>query len=486
MDLDKELHSLIKLVSNVTDAYTACLFWLSPDENELTLRSFYTLSKHLKPEVKIEPGSGLIGWAARQGKSVNASPFKHDPKTLQLYTQEENIKSFLAVPVKMGKQTRGVLCVDSKRGFFFTPKMEKIMHEFANHFSQVIQRDSEHQITKEQANGYLHLYNLYQGLNGFHKENIFDLLISISRQLFDFNSCLLSTLDESRRKLTVRLIEGTEASPRVLQRKFPAQEGIASLILRTKKPLLLTDLQSRTAPFFIFTQDDPFQGIACFMALPLLVNNQAIGFLSFASKKPRAFRECDLQLASVLSFQASSAISLARAHEQVRHKDKVDSLTGLATHSWLHCQLEQTFRQADKQTPFALLLLDIDSFKQVNKKYGYQVGDELLKKVAQILLHLVRDNDLVVRFAGEEFCILLKSSSRSRANSVAERIRRVIQQTVFVVQGREIKLTVSIGVAGYLEDALSKEELLSCVKSALAKAKEKRNCVCSFNKLSSV
>ena len=483
MDLDKELHNLIKLVSNVTDAHTASLFWLSADEKELYLRSSHSLSKNLIHEVRIPVGSTLIGLVAQQGKSVNASPFKNDPKTLQLYSKEENIKSFLAVPVKISRHTRGVLCVDSKKSFFFTSKVEKILNGFAGYIAQVIQRDAEYQVIKDQANGYLQLYSLYKGLSGFHKENIFDLLISISRQLFGFDLCLLCTFDAGNRELTVRLLEGADASSRVMQRTFSAGEGIASLVLRTQKPLLLTDLDGRKTQFFIFAQDEPFKNISCFMGVPLLVNDEAIGFLGFTSREPRAFGERDLQLASVLSFQASSAISLSRAHEQIRRKDKIDSLTGLATHSLLHCELEQVIQQADKQAPFALLLLDLDGFKQVNKKYSYQVGDELLKKVAQILLRLIRDNDLVVRFAGEEFCILLKNSPRTRANHVAERIRKVIQQTVFVVQGREIKLTVSIGLASYLEDAISKEELLGCVKSALGAAKQKRNCVCSFKDL---
>lgn len=482
MDLDKQLHSLIKLVSNVSDAYTASLFLVSPSGNELTLQNSHSLSKHLKRDVKIELGSSLIGWVAQHGKAVNASPFKHDPKTLQLYTKEENIKSFLAVPIKIGKETKGVLCVDSKKGFFFTKKMEKIIDEFAKHFSQVIQQHTELQVIREQANGYQHLYNLYKELNGFHNENIYDLLISISRQLFNFDCCLLSTLDDDKRNLTVRMIEGKTA-PRTLQKKFPAQEGIASLILRTRKPLLLTDLKSRSTPFFIFTQEDPIEDVACFIGVPLLVNDQAVGFLSFTSKNPHGFGEQDFQLASVISFQASSAISVSRANEQIRHLDSVDSLTGLVTHSLLHTHLEQAFLDPEKHAPFSLLLMDMDGFHKLNLKYGYQIGDELLKKVANILTRLVRDNDIVARFGGEEFCILLKNSPSSRANSVANRIREVIQQTVFVIHGLEIKVTASIGIAGYLEPAISKEDLLHCAKAALAKAKSKRNTVCDYSSL---
>ncbi len=479
MDLDRELHNLIKLVSNVTDAYTAALFWLAPNGKKLTLRSVYSLSKHLQPKVTIELGSGIIGWVAREGK-VNASPFKHDPKTLQLYTKEENIKSFLAVPVKIGKETKGVLCVDSKKAFIFTSKMEKFLHEFAEHISHTIERDAKYRIIKEQADAYINLYRLYKELNGFHKENIFELLINISHQLFYFDTCILSTFDQDSRQLSVRMTEGN-SPPRMLQRKFPAQEGIASLVLRTKKPLLLTGLKSRSTPFSVFSPDDPFQDVGCFMGLPLLTNDQTIGFLGFIAKEQNAFGERDLQLATILSFQASSAISLARAHEQVRHKDKVDSLTGLSTHSLMHCRLEQAFQDADKHAPFSLLLLDMDGFNQLNQKYGYHVGDEVLKKVANILLQLVRDEDLVTRFGGEEFCILLKNSRSSRADKVAERIRQVIQQTLFLVQGLEIKLTASIGVAGYLENAFSKDEILHCAKAALAKAKVTKNSVCNFN-----
>ncbi|MBI5787930.1 MAG: diguanylate cyclase [Candidatus Schekmanbacteria bacterium] len=480
MDSDKQFHSLIKLVSNVMEAYTAALFWLDSDTNELTIRNVYTMSKTLCRDIRIEAGTGIIGWVLRNGKAINASPFKRDPKTLQLYTEEENIKSFLAVPVMVGKQAMGVLCVDSKKGFYFTTQMEKILHGFADYFSQLIQSDAELKIIKEQANSYVHLYNLYRELQGFHNDNIFDFLLNISRQLFKFDNCILSILDESQQKLKVKMVS-SDGEIVIAEQNFPSQDGITGLILRTKKPLLLTDLQSRSTPFFIFEQNEPIKDIGSFMGVPLLVEDIVIGFLGFTSKGPKTFGERDLQVASVLSFQASSNISLAKAHERTRQMEKIDGLTGLVTHSFFHFYLEQAFKEADKHNPFSLLLLDMDVFHQLNQKYGYQIGDELLKKVSQILLQMVRDEDVVARFAGEEFCILLRNNRRSQALLIAERIRHTIQQTVFLIKGIEIKLTVSIGLASYLEDALSKDELLHCAKSALDTAQNKRNTVCNFS-----
>ena len=159
-----------------------------------------------------------------------------------------------------------------------------------------------------------------------------------------------------------------------------------------------------------------------------------------------------------------------------------DPLTGLYNRRFLD-EFASTFAATVKRrnTKAGILMCDIDFFKQVNDVYGHNVGDEVLKGVVRAILKSIREEDIPVRFGGEEFLILLQDADEAVAMDVAERIRRDVENTEITVQGTIIKKTLSIGVSIFPEDS---ENLWKCIKFsdvAMYKAKESgRNRVVRF------
>ena len=129
---------------------------------------------------------------------------------------------------------------------------------------------------------------------------------------------------------------------------------------------------------------------------------------------------------------------------------------------------------------FAIGLVDLDHFKHVNDQYGHDSGDEALRIIARRLCNSVRDTDLVARWGGEEFLIAFTGASRQEAASLAERIRIAVAQTTIAYGGRQLKLTLSAGVAVHQPDQ-SLDELIKAADDALYVAKGSgRNCVVVF------
>lgn len=174
----------------------------------------------------------------------------------------------------------------------------------------------------------------------------------------------------------------------------------------------------------------------------------------------------------------------AREKEYYRELSITDGLTRLYNHRYFHQLLEQEIVRAKRYPQFiSLLMIDIDDFKRYNDVHGHLAGDEVLRKVGGILKAQVREADFVARYGGEEFAMLLPETNRKESIVPAQRLREMIEKTSF--EGEDIlplgRLTVSVGVATYPDDAQTKTDLIRTADEALYEAKRLgKNRVCFF------
>ena len=156
-----------------------------------------------------------------------------------------------------------------------------------------------------------------------------------------------------------------------------------------------------------------------------------------------------------------------------------DGLTGLHNHRAFQDYLEEQFQTAMRnKQPLALILMDVDHFKQYNDTYGHQAGDEVLRQVAQILQANVREGDFVARYGGEEFVVVLPRTDSESAVAVAERLREAVQSA----EWRLRPVTGSFGVACIRPDMETRQELIEAADQALYQAKKNgRNRVEAWN-----
>jgi two-component system, cell cycle response regulator len=146
-----------------------------------------------------------------------------------------------------------------------------------------------------------------------------------------------------------------------------------------------------------------------------------------------------------LTFQDEEEIAFAR---QLYNRAVSDPLTGIVNRQFFSSTLEREWAFAARHgQPISLALLDLDHFKAINDTYGHMTGDEVLRECVQRLQRTTRLEDLIGRYGGEEFIVLLRDTEERGALVVAERVRRAIAERRFVAQGHSIAVTVSVGVA---------------------------------------
>jgi len=183
---------------------------------------------------------------------------------------------------------------------------------------------------------------------------------------------------------------------------------------------------------------------------------------------------CFVWLTTALSLQ--TAINIRRV-SRLEQENLTDPLTGLHNRPYLERRLGEEFDRALRyNTPFSVLLIDIDHFKQLNDSHGHQVGDLALRHLSRLLLQSLRTSDLIARYGGEEFVVLAPNTDLGTAGGLAERLRQFVQNHGLAIgrddrERRIVPMTVSIGVADSRRPLAAAGGLLALADQALSRAK---------------
>ena len=215
-------------------------------------------------------------------------------------------------------------------------------------------------------------------------------------------------------------------------------------------------------------------GYPAALVIPLFVSNRVVGSMQFFCRNRAGFSREDAQLLWIMVLVGENLLTREYANEGLIRFAFTDYLTGLKTRGYFEQQLELEIKRSErKQQKFALLMIDIDHFKQLNDRYGHHVGDQVLRDVSAILMKDMREVDTVARYGGEEFVIVLPETSSAGARYVAERLRKSVEQAKFFAGSATAveRLSISIGIAIFDTDAQFKRDLIEFADAALYEAK---------------
>ncbi len=224
----------------------------------------------------------------------------------------------------------------------------------------------------------------------------------------------------------------------------------------------------------------------------LLFSGGTFGVIFLGERTDGAkYRQTDLDILSILVNMAGITYKNVKHLKSIEELSYTDSITSLYNYRYFYKRLtEEVFRAKRFDRKLALVIFDIDDFKVYNDTYGHQAGDQLLKQLGELLSRTVRSIDVVSRYGGEEFCIIMPESDQEECLKFLERLRKNIMNHPFKDEHskEEHNITVSLGGAIYPYDARSVDRLIYCADMALLKAKStgKNRCVMYQEKLTTV
>jgi diguanylate cyclase (GGDEF)-like protein len=211
-----------------------------------------------------------------------------------------------------------------------------------------------------------------------------------------------------------------------------------------------------------------------YLCVPILAQGEALGVLHFqATEENPTLVDSELSLKTTFAGQVGLSVANIRLREALRTQSIKDPLTGLYNRRCLEETMERETRRAMRaEQGLGVLMLDLDHFKKFNDTYGHDAGDTVLRETASFLLKSVRAEDIVCRFGGEEFVVILPVADLKVTQARAERIRTRIRELTVMHQGQSLGMvTVSIGVAEVPQHGSAAKELLEAADAALYRAR---------------
>ncbi len=319
-----------------------------------------------------------------------------------------------------------------------------------------------------QMNKLAMLYDVGRALNVIDDRNhLLTEILGRAAAIAEAEKGSIMLFDEATDELVVQVVQGVdpETEQKILNgeiqtKRLKRGEGVAGQVAASGTPLVINDVLDGSD--FVRSQTSRVSSILC---VPLRVHGDVIGVLNITNKfRGKDFTDADLQIIQQVADQAAVAIHNARLYEMA----VTDSLTRLYIRRHLFHRLSEEMRRARRYGhPVTLLMVDIDHFKAVNDTFGHPCGDRVLVEVARVLRRSIRETDLVGRYGGEEFCLVLPETDLQGGFIVANRMHALLEALDLQCDGSPLRISVSGGLATFPEQAASLEELVRAADAAL-------------------
>lgn len=319
---------------------------------------------------------------------------------------------------------------------------------------------------------------LYEELSVVHQMNnllnssldlnfVYNKATEIVVRLFQADGCLLFDYDEQSKNFKLAQLFETKVKLKHLNWKNSASFDA----LHQGKAMIFHELTKNKAVSKEFVKLTRARSA---IVAPMIIKGEKVGVVSVYSRRKQFFNDNDLEFLQTIANQIGTSIVNARLFKQTQLLACTDGLTGLFDHNHFLKDLSKLIAEsAEKNLKLSLVMVDLDDFKYCNDRYGHTVGDTILKETAGILKDNVRHDDVIARYGGDEFVIILVNANQQRAYQIAERIRRKISRMSFddPESDHTFGITASIGIATYPDDAATAKNLIDSADKAMYRVK---------------
>lgn len=296
-------------------------------------------------------------------------------------------------------------------------------------------------------------------------EEVLHLIVDRVVRLFRCQTCAIVLIDPKTEYLHIDNWQGMSLT---FCNQFRQRIATASIgqLLWTGAPVRITGLEPDAAAAAEFRLEHPFSSCAC---TQIAVDHRTLGYLHVDSTALNAFSEADVHMLQIFADLAGLAINKSRLYEENLRLERIDRETGLEKYPpFLERLNAAASRAGELGEAYAIIILDVDNFKDTANTFGYEASRELLKQIGQLVKDTLRPIDAAGRYGFDEFIIMLENTDMEDALGYARSLLKQIENQRFTSRG--IQSTVSAGVAAYPQNGKTSEDLLLTAKRGLFEA----------------
>jgi diguanylate cyclase (GGDEF)-like protein len=302
-------------------------------------------------------------------------------------------------------------------------------------------------------------------------EDTMALIASKLTNLVPFSACALFLYSDTNDTLNCRFATGTD-SELLQQLTLRSGQGLTGWVARNRRPLVNA---RPSADIEAMNSDAPTE-LQSALVCPLILGERFIGTLAVYHTEPSFYRDDHRRLLDRVCEQAAAVINNSIVFQQTQEDSLTDPLTGLPNTRFMFMHLQRELARADRlKSEVSLLVMDLNDFKEINDNHGHHIGDKALRAVAGMLRAAIRPYDICVRYAGDEFIVVLSGCGHEEAEAKRVELKQAIDELVFEPRpGVRLPLAISAGAAVFPHDGDSYESLLAKADSRMYRDKSQR------------
>jgi diguanylate cyclase (GGDEF)-like protein len=424
--------------------------------------------------LRVTVGEGITGWVAATGQQLIIDDAARDPRAVQVPGSADLLEeSMLLAPLRSESRVIGVVVLSRLGLSRFSDDELRLLGVLADQAAVAIENarllsERDRHVAELQA-----LLDIAEAGGGASDErDLADVLASKLRGAAGMDACLISRWDAENGKLTPI---GADGRPLIGPERDLAAQRTLRHVLMNDEPVWLDSSVEDLEPAELSRLHQ--LGGAATMLLPLSTAGRVTGVLELLAETPvRRFNEAETKLLRAMANQAASALENARLVRQLRDAAETDLVTGVYSHRHLQDRVRQeTARAARAHSALSVMMVDLDDFKRINDEHGHQAGDRVLRAIAGALRAAVRTSDVVARYGGDEFVVLMPDTDEAEARGVAERAESAVAGLAHAMaDGSTVHVTSSVGLALHPRDGRTGKELLRAADARMYRHKRSR------------
>ena len=404
---------------------------------------------------------------------TSQSPLILNEKELLMYAEFQRathgaIRSWLGVPLITQDMTIGMLTLDSTQNGYFKEEHAVLASAFGDQVAVALEQAILFQKTQSALNERDALRAIMVEIaSELDLQKLMNTVMLNTCGLLEATSAEIGLYDSDQE--VVEIVALHNQSEDFIGMQIPVGIGLAGQVAMKREAIMLSDYaawEHRISDY----DNSVWHGA---IAAPLMHRQRLIGVIAVGDKrKTRSFSASDVELLTMLANQVAIAIENAQLFQKVQALATTDELTGLLNRRELFRIGNEIFELSKREDiPVSTIMFDIDLFKRINDTYGHSTGDQVLAELAALCKEHIRDQDILCRYGGEEFTVVLPGTDQATAQVIAERLRRTVEATPLHTDRGDLLITVSFGVSSLKKDHASMAVLVDEADAAMYLAK---------------
>jgi diguanylate cyclase (GGDEF)-like protein len=459
-ELDEVLQQILLIARDYFRLTDVAILLMDKEKQELSPRAAQARDATYK-DVRVPVGSGVTGEAARQKRPIYSPDVSNDPRYI---CSNPKTRSEIAIPLMVQADVVGVLDCQSQEIDHFDKDTIDLLTLFSTQASMALQNAKLYSLERQRARQLEAINAIAQQATAvLDQEALLAKVCILIQQSFQVGQ--VSVLLREEDDLVLRATHGGFAGTSAIGLRLPVGSGPWGRSVAEARTIIESRFDDDREPSVLSTEAHSL------MSIPLVSFGQTQGVLVLESQAPNQFSQNECPSLEAVADICATAIQNAHYVERVKQLAYLDGLTGIFNRRFFELRIVEEIERARRlNSGMAVLMVDIDQFKRLNDEFGHLLGDEVLRQVSSIFHQQLRKIDVVCRYGGEEFGILLSQTNPQHALAVAEKLRRMIESWAFPGVPRQV--TISAGVASYPTHGSTRDELVKTADAGLYAAKQ--------------